>query len=70
VKSTPEGANICYYRRGDSCRPDPDLTNTTIKALPLAIWKVEFHNDGFNVETREHDPFRESNHVVEVTLRH
>jgi len=69
VKSNPEGANICYYRRGDPCHQDPQKTNTTIMSLPLAIWTVQFQKDGFKTETREHDPFRESDHVVEVTLR-
>ena len=30
VTSTPAGAAVCYHRRGDPCRPNPDATNTVI----------------------------------------
>jgi hypothetical protein len=69
VNSAPAGAAICYHRRGDSCRPNPDPTNTVIRSLVYAIWMVQFRKPGYEPEEREHDPFREPSHVVIVYLR-
>jgi hypothetical protein len=68
LKSYPEGASVCHYRRGDGCNLDSEPTNTTIKSLPLAIWTVEFRKAGYKTEKRIHNPFTESNHVVDVKL--
>lgn len=68
VTSHPTGADVCYHRRGDPCHPNSNQTNTTITALPYAIWLVQFHKDGYKTEEREHDPFREPNHVINVEL--
>jgi hypothetical protein len=69
VTSTPAGAAVCYHRRGDPCRPNPDATNTVTKSLPYALWLVQFQKAGYNTEEREHDPFRDPNHVINVELR-
>ncbi len=69
VRSVPAGATVCYHRRNDPCHPHPDQTNSTIPALPYAIWVVHFEKPGYRPEDREHDPFRESNHVVVVELK-
>jgi hypothetical protein len=69
VNSNPAGAAVCFHRRGDSCRPNPDATNTVIKSLPYALWLVQFQKAGYNTEEREHDPFRDPNHVINVELR-
>jgi hypothetical protein len=69
VSSNPAGAAVCYHRRGDPCHPNPQVTNTTIASLPYAIWLVQFRKDGYRTEEREHDPFREPNHEINVELR-
>jgi hypothetical protein len=68
VKSNPEGATICAYRRGDACHANADPTNTVLKSLPLAVWIVRFQKPGYKTEEREHDPFTEPNHVLNVEL--
>jgi hypothetical protein len=68
VKSNPVGAAICYHRRGDPCRANPESTNTTIKTLPYAIWLVQFQKAGYNSKEVEHDPFRDPDHVIDVQL--
>jgi hypothetical protein len=68
VESSPAGATVCYHRRGDPCHPNSEITNTVIKSLPFAIWFVEFHKKGYSTIEREHDPFREPNHVLNVDL--
>ncbi|MGA7853525.1 MAG: hypothetical protein WCA15_09380 [Candidatus Acidiferrales bacterium] len=69
VDSSPAGASTCYHRRGDACHQNPDATDTVIKSLPLAIWIVKFDKSGYRSEEREHDPFREPNHVIHVDLK-
>jgi hypothetical protein len=68
VKSVPTGAVISYKRRGDDYRRNADPTDATIKALPYAIWVVQFQKTGYQNEEREHDPFREPNHVLTIEL--
>lgn len=68
VSSDPAGATISYRRRGDPYRQHPDQTNSVIRALPYAIWTVRFQKQGFRDEEREHDPFREPNHIINVQL--
>jgi len=68
VSTSPEGATISYRRRGDSYRQHPDQTNSVIRALPYAIWTVRLQKQGYRDEEREHDPFREPNHVINVPL--
>ncbi len=69
VNSVPAGAELCFYRRGDRCRQHADPTNTVIRSLPYALWIVRFEKQGYRSEEREHDPFREPNHVLNVELR-
>jgi hypothetical protein len=69
VQSVPAGATVCYYRRNDPCHLHPKQTNSTIPSLPYAIWIVHFEKAGYTAEDREHDPFREPNHVVIVELK-
>lgn len=68
VNSFPAGATVFYRRRADSERQNGKPTDSTIPSLPYAIWTVRFHLDGYKDEEREHDPFREPNHVVTVKL--
>jgi len=67
--STPEGAKISYFRRGDPPHENPDQTRATIPKLPYAIWTIRFEKPGYRAVEREHDPFREPNHVVHVDLQ-
>jgi hypothetical protein len=69
VDSTPAGAAVSYHRKGDPPHPNPDPTRATIHSLPYAIWIVHFEKPGYKPEEREHDPFREINHVVHVDLQ-
>lgn len=69
VDSTPVGAVISYNRRGDPARGNPEPTRSTIRSLAYAIWIIHFEKPGFKTEEREHDPFREPNHVVHVDLQ-
>jgi hypothetical protein len=69
VRSSPEGATVSYRRRGDTFQQEAEPTDTVIRALPYAIWFVKFHKTGFRDKTVEHDPFRDPNHVVEVSLQ-
>jgi hypothetical protein len=69
VDSTPVGATVSYYRKGDSPRANPDPTRSTIRSLAYAIWIIRFEKAGYKTEEREHDPFREPNHVVHVDLQ-
>jgi hypothetical protein len=68
--STPEGAAVTYSRKGDNKpTPNPDPTRATIHSLPYAIWIIHFEKPKYKSEEREHDPFREPNHVVHVDLQ-
>jgi hypothetical protein len=68
--STPEGAAVSYSRKGDNKpTPNPDPTRATIHSLPYAIWIIHFEKPNYKPEDREHDPFREPNHVVHVDLQ-
>jgi hypothetical protein len=69
VNSIPAGATVVFWRRGDSERKNNKPTNSTIPSLAYAIWFVRFHVPGYKDEEREHDPFREPNHVVTVELQ-
>jgi hypothetical protein len=69
VDSAPAGATVFYRRRGDSEQQNNKPTNSTIPSLPYAIWLVRFHLNGYKDEEREHDPFREPNHVLHVELQ-
>lgn len=69
VDTVPQGADVSYRRRGDSFAHLQNTTNSTIRSLPYAIWFVRFEKSGFRTEDREHDPFHEQNHVVNVELQ-
>ncbi len=68
VNSVPSGATVFFWRRGDSERKNNKPTNSTVTELPYAIWFVRFQLPGYKDEEREHDPFREPNHVLNVEL--
>jgi hypothetical protein len=68
VNSVPAGATVFFWRRGDSERKNNNPTNSTLAALPYAIWFVRLQMPGYKDEEREHDPFREPNHVLSVEL--
>lgn len=69
VRTNPEGASVSYGRRGDSDFTRlQDPTNSVIKALPYATWKVRFEKTGYVTETREHNSLTDKNHVVTVEL--
>lgn len=70
VTSNPPGAALSYHRRGDAWQINSNPTNSTIHSLPYAIWIVKVEKPGYKTEEREHDPFRESNHVITVELQH
>lgn len=70
VESAPPGAVVSYRRRGDAPRSNPNPTNSTIHSLPYAIWVIKFEKAGYKPIEREHDPFREFNHVIHVELQH
>jgi hypothetical protein len=69
LRSVPAGAEISYKRRGDAYQQNPNPTNSVLRSLPYAIWIVRLQKSGYQVEEREHDPFREPNHVVIVELK-
>jgi len=68
VASYPTGATVSFRRRGDEFKKSPTPTDSTIKALPFAIWLIRFEKDGFRAVEKEHDPFREPNHAITVEL--
>jgi hypothetical protein len=69
VRSSPEGASVSFGRRGDSSfEALQDPTNSTIKALPYAIWTVRFEKKDFMDVERDHNPFTDQNHVLTVEL--
>ena len=69
TSSVPPGATVSYRRRGDQFTKAPNPTNSTIKSLVYAIWLVRFEEPGYEIVEREHDPFREPNHSITVTLK-
>jgi hypothetical protein len=68
VISAPTGATIRYGRRGDTLKEHTDPTKATIQSLPLAIWIIHFHKEGFQDQEREFNPFTEHEKLVDVTL--
>jgi hypothetical protein len=68
VKSVPAGAAVSYKRQGSNYR-NAQQTNTTIPSLVYAIWIVRAQLDGYEEQEKEHDPFRERNHVVVFDLK-
>ena len=68
VASIPTGATVLYRLRGDDFKKSSKLTDSTIKALPYAIWIIRFEKDGFRRADREFDPWTEHNHAITVAL--
>jgi hypothetical protein len=69
VRTNPEGASVSYGRRGDKdFTPLQDSTNSVIKGLPYATWKIRFEKAGYVTETRDHNSLTDKNHVVTVEL--
>jgi hypothetical protein len=56
-------------RRGDEYTQNSDPTNATISSLVYAIWIIRFEMQGYVPQERTHDPFKETDHVVSVTMR-
>lgn len=69
VRSNPQGAEVCYHKRGDPCHPNPENTDTTIKSLVLGVYLVQFKKTGYVTEEREHDPYTDPNHEIDVELQ-
>lgn len=70
VQSNPPLASVSYKRRGDKYTIHPSLTDTSITNLVLAIWLVRVELQDHVPQEKEHDPFREENHVVSFALKH
>lgn len=69
VNSNPAGATIFYGRRGDiAYKQHSNPTDSTIKALPYAIWTIRFQKQGFRDKNYEFNPFVEPNRVITVNL--
>jgi len=71
VRTNPEGASVSYGRRGDKeadFKSLQDPTNSVIKALAYATWRVRFEKPGYATEIREHNSLTDKNHVVTVEL--
>jgi hypothetical protein len=69
VTSVPAGATVFYKRKGDPEQKGAKPTNSTIPNLVKAIWFVRFQAPGYQDEVREHNPWNEPNHVLNVELQ-
>jgi len=70
VESSPQGAKITYFRKGDATpRTSSDMTRAIIRGLPYAVWIVRLEMNGFKPAVLEFDPFTEPNTVVHVDLQ-
>jgi len=69
LSSMPPRAATALKRRGDAFKDSGRVTDCTVKSLPLAIWIIRFQKQGYIPAEREHDPFSEPNHVVNVVLK-
>ncbi len=69
IESEPQGAKIAFKRRGDlTYEQNPDATNAIIDSLPLAIWRIKVSMAGFEESEIIHDPFRQKDHTIRVSL--
>lgn len=68
VDSDPQDGDVSYKRTGDSYTPHPNQTNTTIQNLAYAVWTVRVAKSGYQPQEKQHDPFRERNHLMHFTL--
>jgi hypothetical protein len=69
VRTNPQGAKVSYGRRGDTdFQTLQDSTNSEIKALPYAMWIVRFEKPDYVPAEREHNPFTDTNHVLDIEL--
>lgn len=64
VSSAPTGAVLSYRRPGDPYEKHPDPTNTTLRNLIYAVWTVRGEIPGRERQEKEHNPWREPNHVL------
>jgi len=70
VESSPPGARVTYFRKGDTTpNTSSDLTKAIIRGLPYAKWIVRLEFTGYKTEVREFDPFVEPNTVIHVDLQ-
>ena len=70
VESSPPGAKVTYFRKGDTTpNTSSDLTKAIIRGLPYAKWIVRLEFTGYKTEVREFDPFVEPNRVIHVDLQ-
>lgn len=68
VDSDPQDGDVSYKRTGESYAPHPKQTNTTIQNLAYAVWTVRVVKSGYQPQEKQHDPFRERNHLMHFTL--
>lgn len=64
VASAPAGASVSYRRAGDPYQRNADPTNTTVRNLVYAIWSVRAELPNRQPQEKEHNPWREPNHVL------
>jgi hypothetical protein len=70
VESSPPGARVSYFRKGDATpRTSSDVTKALIRGLPYAVWIVRLEMTGYKSTVLEFDPFVEPNTVVHVDLQ-
>ena len=55
LRTDPAGAKIFYRRKPDDFQSFSDVTNSNIENLPIAVWYVKFHKDGFKEEEITYD---------------
>ena len=69
VTSTPAGAHISYWRRGDPSHQNySEPTTALISSLPLAKWFFRLEKPGYKPAEREYNPYQSSEHVLHVDL--
>jgi hypothetical protein len=69
VNSSPPNATISFKRDGDATyTTEPSVTETEIKNLVYAVWFVHVELKGYAPQEKQHDAFRESQHVVSFDL--
>jgi hypothetical protein len=68
VNSVPQEGDVSYKRTGEPYTQHPKSTDTTIPNLEYAVWTVRVVKAGYQPQEKQHNPFREPNHVLHFTL--
>ncbi len=68
VDSVPQDGDVSYKRTGEPYTPYSKPTDTTIQNLEYAVWTVRVVKAGYQPQEKQHNPFREPNHVLHFTL--